>query len=38
MIERQYHKGEWCKLINSTCQEGYCDCCESFLNKEEKHK
>ena len=23
-----YHKGEWCRLLNSTCQEGYCYNCE----------
>jgi len=35
MIERINHKGEWCDKINRTCQEGYCDCCEDYLNKDD---
>jgi hypothetical protein len=28
IIEREYHKGEWCIKIDGICQEGYCDRCE----------
>lgn len=34
MIERKNNKGEWCEKIDRTCQEGYCDCCEPVVNKE----
>jgi len=34
IIKRINHKGEWCDKINRTCQEGYCDQCEPFINKE----
>ena len=30
------HKGEWCKSINRTCQEGYCsECCVGNTEKQE---
>jgi hypothetical protein len=34
VIERAYHKGEWCEKINRICQEGFCDQCEPVVNKE----
>jgi len=33
MIERINHKNEWCKRIDDLCQEGYCDCCISYIER-----
>ncbi len=31
-----FHKGEWCKRINSTCQEGTCHTCEAYVRPMER--
>jgi hypothetical protein len=33
MVNIGFHKGEWCFLSSSFCQEGYCSNCMIFLEK-----
>ena len=35
-LEESYHKGRWCKIIQKTCQEGFCSECQAFIDKAKK--
>lgn len=36
LLIEQNNKGDYCKLINRTCQEGYCMNCEQWRNRNGK--